>query len=87
MSTFLKRGLIQMMSLKNWFEQRRKQSTAHLDAEGMNRVEDAQYAKIWTKCVSCDAQLTKIDLEDIVLHQFQLDTEGWRYAHVKSSVK
>ncbi|MCE2930457.1 MAG: acetyl-CoA carboxylase, carboxyltransferase subunit beta [Vampirovibrionales bacterium] len=51
-----------MMSLKNWFEQRRKQSTAHLDAEGMNRVEDAQYAKIWTKCVSCDAQLTKTDL-------------------------
>ena len=45
-----------MMSLKNWFEQRRKQSTAHLDAEGMNRVEDAQYAKIWTQCVSCQVQ-------------------------------
>ena len=52
-----------MMSLKNWFEQRKKQTNATLNADGMNRVTDAQYAKVWTKCVNCEAQLTKVDLK------------------------
>jgi acetyl-CoA carboxylase carboxyl transferase subunit beta len=52
-----------MMSLKQWFEQRRIQHKTALDAEGMNRIPDAQYAKLWTKCVSCDVQLSKVDLK------------------------
>jgi acetyl-CoA carboxylase carboxyl transferase subunit beta len=51
-----------MMSLKDWFAQRRNQAPSKLDAEGMNRLPDAQYEKIWTKCFNCETQLTKVDL-------------------------
>lgn len=51
-----------MMGLKDWFEQRRNQTDAKLDADGMNRISDEQYAKVWTKCFSCETQLTKVDL-------------------------
>jgi acetyl-CoA carboxylase carboxyl transferase subunit beta len=51
------------MGLKDWFEQRRKHSPGGLDADGMNRIADEQYAKLWTQCFSCETQLTKADLK------------------------
>jgi acetyl-CoA carboxylase carboxyl transferase subunit beta len=52
-----------MMGLKDWFNERRSKGNASLDADGMNRIPDEQYAKVWTQCASCQEQLTKVDLK------------------------
>jgi acetyl-CoA carboxylase carboxyl transferase subunit beta len=54
------------MSLKDWFAQRKENTQAEkqLDAEGMNRVADEQYAKLWHQCFSCNTNLPKKDLEE-----------------------
>jgi acetyl-CoA carboxylase carboxyl transferase subunit beta len=51
------------MPLKDWFAQRKQTvSDKQLDAEGMNRVPDEQYAKLWHQCFSCNTNLAVVDL-------------------------
>ena len=54
------------MSLKDWFAQRKESNQAEkqLDADGMNRIADEQYAKLWHQCFSCNTNLPKKDLEE-----------------------
>ena len=54
------------MSLKDWFAQRKENTQAEkqLDAGGMNRVADEQYAKLWHQCFSCNTNLPKKDLDE-----------------------
>jgi acetyl-CoA carboxylase carboxyl transferase subunit beta len=54
------------MSLKDWFAQRKESSQAEkqLDADGMNRIADEQYAKLWHQCFSCNTNLPKKDLDE-----------------------
>lgn len=53
-----------MMSLQDWFKKRaEKQAAAQLDADGMNRVDDAQYKKLWHQCFNCGTNLLKTELK------------------------
>lgn len=54
------------MSLKDWFAKRKENSQAEkqLDADGMNRITDEQYAKLWHQCFSCNTNLPKKDLAE-----------------------
>ena len=50
------------MPIKDWFASKRKQ--AKLDATAVNnRLSDEQINQIWTQCYSCQANLTKKELE------------------------
>ncbi len=52
------------MPLKDWFNQRKHATEdKQLEAQGMDRVADATYAKLWQACADCGTNLAKADLK------------------------
>lgn len=50
------------MSIQTWFEKRKQAQAARKALEA--KIEDDGLPGLWTKCVHCDAQLPKKDIED-----------------------
>lgn len=50
------------MTIQSWFEKRKQAQKQRKDIEA--KIEDDGLPGLWTKCVHCDAQLPKKDLED-----------------------
>lgn len=50
------------MTIQSWFEKRKQAQDARKALEA--KIEDDGLPGLWTKCVHCDAQLPKKDLED-----------------------
>ena len=49
------------MTIQDWFDKRKEAQLERRKTEG--RVEDDNSPSLWTKCVHCDAQILKTDLE------------------------
>ena len=49
------------MTIQDWFDKRKEAQLERRKTEG--RVEEDNSPSLWTKCVHCDAQILKIDLE------------------------
>ena len=50
------------MTLQEWFEKRKEAQIQRREAE--LKIEDDGQPSLWTKCVHCESQLLKTDLEN-----------------------